>query len=120
VSANPMIEEGRIKFAGLSSESFELPDIGDEVTYTVRGRVTSHLEREMADEGQRVTATVKVIRVVEGISKRVNDPEDGQGSLIDGEGKVADPDEEQESEGEAENVTSISKATGPQFSGGDA
>ena len=122
MSTKPMIEEGRIKFAGLSNESFELPEIGDEVTYTVRGRCASHLEQDMANEGTRVSATIKLLRVVEGVSKKVNDDEDGQPSMFDepvedegGDDDQDDSEGEDDPDAENEPVGFV----GPSFSGGD-
>lgn len=119
MSANPMIEEGRIKFAGLSNEAFELPAIGEEVTYTVRGRVTSHLEQDMANEGTRVSATIKLLRVVEGISEKVRDESADQPSMFDqpaGEDEEGDPDGEPDDDA---NEPEPQGFVGPAFSGGD-
>ena len=66
---------------------------------TMRGIADSLSEQDMADEGTRRTATMKLVRVVEGVSEDVNTPADGQLSL-------GDPDDD-------------SFTGGPSFSGGD-
>ena len=115
---SPLIEEARVKISGTSAESFEMPEIGEERTYTVKAVCTTHTEQDMASEGTRRTVTMKMLKIVEGVSKKIHDSEDGQGSLLDGDGKAVDPDEGQEPDDpDAEHPQST--FVGPQFSGGD-
>lgn len=76
-----MTEEVRYRLRGLSSEQFKRRSVGDEITLTIRGHIVADLEQELAHEGIQRVQTIKVDRMVEGISERVNTDADGQGTL---------------------------------------
>ncbi|MFI7168491.1 hypothetical protein [Rhodococcoides fascians] len=127
----PLIDTARVNFSGMSEESFEdlgEQNIGDIRYFTVKVRVKGFGAVDMAESGVRRAAACKVLKVVEGISEKVKEEDDGQGSMLDGDGQVPEVDphdgEKGDAEGSAdvepENVTPIkAKAAGPQFSGGD-
>lgn len=136
----PLIDSARLQFSGLSAEDFEdVPDIGEQRTYTILATCQSHTERAMANEGTRKSVNMKVVRVLSGVDKSITEetkpepslfdtPEAG-GSDEDGEAgeRPETGDSDTESEGnesdsdESEtpsNVVGIGHA-GPQFSAGD-
>lgn len=122
----PLVDTARIGFQGTSQEAFEIGEnnIGDTMYFTVKCVVRKYDVDDLAQEGTRRRVTLKILKVVEGISEKVKDEDDGQGSMLDGDGQVPDTDtddgEKGESDVEPENVTPIkAKAAGPQFSGGD-
>lgn len=86
-----MTDQTRVKFQGLSAEMFDRAELGDEVVFTVRGVVVKDEEATQAHEGIRRSQTVRVERVVEGVSKSVHDSEDGQMSLAD-----VEPDDDED------------------------
>lgn len=109
----PLIDTARVRFSGLSTEAFEIPSIGETVTYTIKATCTTHTEQDMANEGTRRTVTMKVDRVVEGVSEKVHDGIDGQITLEDSMADVpADEDEGDED-------TNVVDFVGPTFSGAD-
>lgn len=117
--SQPMIEERRVRFSGLSAESFEGLERGEQVTFTVVATCTQTAEQDMKSEGERLTATMKVDKVSRGIDPKINDEEPGEPSLFDS----APADEPDEPEGDADddepsNVTSLGFSGGPQFSAG--
>lgn len=118
----PLIDTARIGFQGTSQEAFEIGEdnIGDTMYFTVKCVVRKYDVDDLAQEGTRRRVTLKILKVVEGISEKVKDENDGQGSLLDDDGTVKAPDEKTEEEPDS-TVTPIkkAKATGPQFSGGD-
>ena len=85
-------DTARVRFSGLFSEAFPIPEIGDQATFTVKATCTAHTEQNMGHEGIRRTVTLKVERVVEGVSESVHDGEDWQMSLADVEIDDEDPD----------------------------
>lgn len=125
----PLVDTARVNFSGMSEESFEdlgEQNIGDIRYFTVKVRVKGFGAVDMAESGVRRAAACKVLKVVEGISEKVKEEDDGQGSMLDGDGKVPEVDPGGDEQGEEsvgvepENVTPIkAKAAGPQFSGGD-
>lgn len=132
--SQPMIDSARLQFSGLSAEDFEVPAIGEERTYTIIAVCQSHNERAMANEGTRKSANMKVVRVLSGVDKTINDEQKDEPSLFDQPPAEDDPDEpegDDEDQGdEADNasaadggasVSSIGTgfAGGPQFSAGD-
>ncbi|MGV8874833.1 MAG: hypothetical protein ACOH2Q_20050 [Rhodococcus sp. (in: high G+C Gram-positive bacteria)] len=126
---SPLIDTARVNFSGMSEESFEdlgEQNIGDIRYFTVKVRVKSFGAVDMAESGVRRAASCKVLKVVEGISEKVKEEDDNQGSMLDDDGRVpeVDPDEKSETDekaaAEPKNVTPIkAKASGPQFSGGE-
>ncbi|MBM4626685.1 hypothetical protein GS453_14675 [Rhodococcus hoagii] len=131
--SQPLIEERRVRFSGLSSESFADLERGEKVTFTVVATCTATAEQDMKTEGERLTATMKVDKVSLGIDPKINDEPAPEPSLFDSE-PADDPDEpEDDGEGqgdEADNaaaddegasVSSIGTgfSGGPQFSAGD-
>ncbi|OZE13350.1 hypothetical protein CH249_01970 [Rhodococcus sp. 05-2255-3B1] len=119
----PLIDTARVSFGGMSEEAFEAlgeENIGDIRYFTVKVRVKSFNAVDMAESGVRRAANCKILKVVEGVSEAVKEEDDGQGSMLDDDGKVPDVDPDEKGEPESENVTPIkAKAAGPQFSGGD-
>lgn len=117
--SQPMIDSARLQFSGLSSEDFEdVPEIGEERTYTIRARCQSHTEREMANEGTRKSVNMKVTRVLSGVSSKIDEEPDQEPSLFDtaaADAEKADDNEEaDESAGEP-----TAAFEGPSFSAGD-
>lgn len=76
-----MTDTARVRFSGLSTEDFDIPDIGDQCTFTIKATCTTHTEQNMADEGIRRTVTLKLDRVVEGVTNAVDQPANGQLTL---------------------------------------
>ncbi|MFH5231919.1 hypothetical protein [Antrihabitans spumae] len=107
----PLIDTARVRFSGLSAEDFEIPDIGEQVTYTIKATCTTHTEQDMANEGTRRTCTMKIDRVVEGISKAVNDAANGQLALV--------PDDESGDEQPGDDSGLGAFKDGPSFSAGE-
>lgn len=133
--SQPMIDSARLQFSGLSAEDFEVPAIGEERTYTIIAVCQSHNERAMANEGTRKSANMKVVRVLSGVDKSIEEPPADEPSLFD-QPPADEPEPEPEGDDEDQgdevdnddaiaeytgNVTSIgpSFADGPQFSAGD-
>lgn len=131
--SQPLIDSARLKFSGLSAEDFEdIPDIGEQRTYTVRAQCTAHTEQAMANEGTRKSVNMKVVRVMAGVTEKIReDEDDGQPSMFDSDGKVPDEDVDEsdaaivddettradpEDDDTPSNVTAF---TGPSFSSAD-
>ena len=108
MTARPFVDTARIKIQGLSSEQFERREIGDQMTLTVKGTIVSDLEAAQAHEGTRRVQTLKLERVVEGVSEKVHETADGQLSLDD----AAEAEPETDAPGGAFEG-------GPAFSGGE-
>lgn len=109
----PLIDTARVRFSGLSTEAFEVPEIGDAITYTIKATCTTHTEQDMANEGTRRTVTMKVDRVVVGISEAVNTPADGQLTLVPA-------DDGDQGDGDTEPTGGLGEFTGgPSFSRGE-
>ncbi|NKU63866.1 DUF7171 family protein [Prescottella equi] len=129
-----MIDSARLQFSGLSAEDFEVPAIGEERTYTIIAVCQSHNERAMANEGTRKSANMKVVRVLSGVDKTINDEQKDEPSLFD-QPPAEDPDEpegdDQDPDAEGDNADAVAEYTGnvasigpsfdggPQFSAGD-
>lgn len=113
----PLIDTARFKFRGLSSESFERRELGSEVVFTIKGVIVKDESDVQAHEGNRISQTVKIERVVEGVSDTVHESGDGQLSMAD---VPADDDED---EPEDEDVVPIGGGrggfVGPTFSSTD-
>lgn len=134
MNKQPLIEEARVKFTGLSSESFEMPDIGETRTFTVKATCTDQLRKDMKSEGERVSVTMKIDKVVEGVSQKINE-DSAEPSLFDtpegsddtesdeSDTDSGDPDTESEGEetdsGDSETPSNVKAFTGPQFSAGE-
>ncbi|MBM4522492.1 hypothetical protein GS462_21675 [Rhodococcus hoagii] len=126
-----MIDSARLQFSGLSAEDFEVPAIGEERTYTIIAVCQSHNERAMANEGTRKSANMKVVRVLSGVDKTINDEQKDEPSLFDqplagepdepGEPEADDEGQADEADDEGASVSSIGTgfSGGPQFSAGD-
>ncbi len=116
----PLVEAARVRFSGLSAESYEEPQIGDQRVYTVLATCTAITEQDMKSEGTRRTATMKVDRIMEGVDHSIEDEAKPEPTLFDGpsDGPVAADDD-----GEPESVGSIMSGLafdgGPAFSGAD-
>ncbi|WP_037141723.1 hypothetical protein [Rhodococcoides fascians] len=121
----PLIDTARVGFQGTSQEAFEIGEanIGDIMFFSVKVVVRKYDVDDMAQEGTRRRVTLKILKVVEGVSDAVKEEDNGQGSLLDSDGTVKKTPENDETKDDApaEKVTPIkkAKATGPQFSGGD-
>lgn len=116
----PLIDTARVNFSGMSEESFEglgEENIGDIRYFTVKARVKGFSSVDMAESGVRRSASLKVLKVVEGISESVKDEDDGQGSLVDDDGTT--PTVHDDDADEAPAAPKVTKLAGPQFSGGD-
>ncbi|MBT9295365.1 hypothetical protein KKP62_10360 [Rhodococcus sp. GOMB7] len=143
----PLIDSARLQFSGLSAEDFEdVPDIGEQRTYTILATCQSHTERAMANEGTRKSVNMKVVRVLSGVDKSITEETKPEPSLFDTpeaggsdeDGETGDRSESGDSDtesgepgtesegnesdsGESEtpsNVVGIGHA-GPQFSAGE-
>ncbi|WP_058037066.1 hypothetical protein [Rhodococcus sp. KB6] len=110
MSAQPLIEEARVKFTGLSAESFEEKEIGTKVTFTIAGTVSGHSQSQQSHEGMRRVQTIKVDRVLTGVDHAIDDVEEEQPSLYD---------TPSESEPDDETSSNVSDFTGPTFSSDD-
>ncbi|MBM4516409.1 hypothetical protein GS432_08075 [Rhodococcus hoagii] len=126
--SQPMIDSARLQFSGLSAEDFEVPAIGEERTYTIIAVCQSHNERAMANEGTRKSANMKVVRVLSGVDKTINDEQKDEPSLFDqppadqsDEPEGDDEDQGDDADDEGASVSSIGTgfSGGPQFSAGD-
>lgn len=73
MKSQPQIEEGRIRFSGLSSESFELSNVGDTIVLTIRGRVKKVIEEEQASEGTRHVMNLSIEKVLTGVNSKINE-----------------------------------------------
>lgn len=111
----PLIDTARIKIQGLSSELFERREIGDEMTLTVKGTIVSDLESVQAHEGTRRVQTLKLDRVVEGVSEKVHENADGQMTI----GDVPDDHAPEDESSEPVDEGGLGEFTGgPTFSAG--
>ncbi|NKV45443.1 hypothetical protein GS926_14940 [Rhodococcus hoagii] len=126
--SQPMIDSARLQFSGLSAEDFEVPAIGEERTYTIIAVCQSHNERAMANEGTRKSANMKVVRVLSGVDKTINDEQKDEPSLFDQppaeESDAPEGDDEPDPEATDDEGASVSSigtgfTGGPQFSAGD-
>jgi hypothetical protein len=105
----PFIESAHVKLSGISSEAFDLPTKGEERVYTVLARRDGYAVREFKTQPDRVEATMKIIRLVEGSVDLKPNEEDGQMSIAD----VPEDDEESGVLGDT------GEFVGPQFSAGE-
>lgn len=127
--SQPMIDSARLQFSGLSAEDFEdVPEIGEQRTYTIIATCQSHTERAMANEGTRKSVNMKVVRVLSGVDKTINDESKDEPSLFDqppadqsDEPEGDDEDQGDDADDEGASVSSIGTgfSGGPQFSAGD-
>lgn len=116
--SQPMIEEGRFRFGGLSAESFDLLDTGDVVTLTLRARVKKVIKEEQANEGNRHVMVLSVERVLTGVDKSIEDEADSEPSLFDS--TPADEDADPDEGGDDATVSTLDTGfQGPMFSAGD-
>ena len=107
----PLIESTRLQFSGLSAEEFEdVPGIGDTRVYTVRTRCISHNEQEMAGEGIRKSSRMKIVQVLSGVDKTIEDLPAPEPSLFD---QPTEPNTDNGPDGES------SEFEGPAFSAGE-
>ncbi|WP_047888554.1 hypothetical protein [Rhodococcus sp. ARP2] len=112
MNAQPLIDSARLQFSGLSAEDFEdVPEIGEQRTYTILATCQSHTERAMANEGTRKSVNMKVVRVLSGVDKSIEKEIEDQPNLFD-----SAPDAGGESGGEIETPSNVSDFTGPKFS----
>ncbi|MDV8066411.1 hypothetical protein R4P64_07835 [Rhodococcus sp. IEGM 1366] len=135
MNAQPLIDSARLQFSGLSAEDFEdVPEIGEQRTYTILATCQSHTERAMANEGTRKSVNMKVVRVLSGVDKSIAEDAKAEPSLFDtpqgddteSEDSDTDSDEpDTESEGDdtdsadSETPSNVTAFTGPQFSAGE-
>lgn len=127
--SQPMIDSARLQFSGLSAEDFEdVPEIGEQRTYTIIATCQSHTERAMANEGTRKSVNMKVVRVLSGVDKSIEEPAADEPSLFDqppadepDEPEGDDEDQGDEADDEGASVSSIGTgfSGGPQFSAGE-
>ncbi|NKU54963.1 hypothetical protein GS881_15555 [Rhodococcus hoagii] len=127
--SQPMIDSARLQFSGLSAEDFEdVPEIGEQRTYTIIATCQSHTERAMANEGTRKSVNMKVVRVLSGVDKSIEEPAADEPSLFDqppadepDEPEGDDEDQGDDADDEGASVSSIGTGFrgGPQFSAGD-
>lgn len=110
----PLIDSARLQFSGLSAEDFEdIPEIGEQRTYTILATCQAHNERAMANEGTRKSVNMKVVRVLSGVTEKINESPADDPSLFDSE---PEPDAE---DGDTEEGATVHEFTGPSFSAGD-
>ncbi|UJC77968.1 hypothetical protein D4768_09835 [Rhodococcus erythropolis] len=114
MNAQPLIDSARLKFSGISSEDFEdIPDIGETRTFTITAQCTKHIEEQMANEGTRKIANMKIEKILTGVDNRINDTPPAEPSLFD-----STPETETKTDDKTpSNVVGIGQ--GPQFSAGD-
>lgn len=118
----PLIEAARVRFSGLSTESYEEPEIGEQRVYTVVATCTAITEQDMKSEGTRRTSTMKIDKVSAGIDSKIMQSVEPEPSLFDGPsaGPVA---ADGDADGEPESVGSIMSGLafdgGPAFSGAE-
>lgn len=132
--SQPMIDSARLQFSGLSAEDFEdVPEIGEQRTYTIIATCQSHTERAMANEGTRKSVNMKVVRVLSGVDKAINDEQKDEPSLFDSAPADESDEPEDDRDVDAEladgqhddepvgTVSSIGTgfSGGPSFSAGD-
>ncbi|OZD65127.1 hypothetical protein CH263_13365 [Rhodococcus sp. 06-1059B-a] len=82
----PLIDAARVNFSGMSEESFDNlseDNIGDIRVFTVRARVKGFSSVDMAESGVRRSASLKILKVMEGVTKKVLEDDDQQPSLYD-------------------------------------
>ncbi|OZE98104.1 DUF7171 family protein [Rhodococcoides fascians] len=124
MSQQPLIDSARLKFSGMSAEDFEdVPEIGEQRTYTILATCQAHTEQAMANEGTRKSVNMKVVRVLSGVTEEINKPEDPSLFDQDEDGdeptdpdEVDEPEDPDEPEAEPSNVT---KLANPAFSSQD-
>lgn len=114
----PLIEAARVRFSGLSTESYEEPQIGEQRVYTVLATCTAITEQDMKSEGTRRTSTMKIDKVSEGIDNGIEDGDDDPDLFSIGsvDGPTA-ASSEPEKLGDV--ISGIAFDGGPTFSGGN-
>lgn len=116
----PLIDSARLQFSGMSAEDFEdVPEIGEQRTYTILATCQAHNERAMANEGTRKSVTMKVVRVLSGVDKTIEDEPEEEPNLFDSQPA---PDEDLGDDGDGEDSddgATVHEFTGPSFSAGD-
>ncbi|ROZ49364.1 hypothetical protein EEB13_05415 [Rhodococcus sp. WS3] len=111
MNAQPLIDSARLKFSGISSEDFEdIPDIGETRTFTITAQCTKHIEEQMANEGTRKIANMKIEKILIGVDKRINEEAPVEPNLFD---SPVEPDPEGD---EDETPSNVAAFTGPEFS----
>ncbi|WP_343466305.1 hypothetical protein AAI421_17940 [Rhodococcus aetherivorans] len=118
-SPKPLIEAARVRFSGLSTESYEEPEIGEQRVYTVLATCTAITEQDMKSEGTRRTSTMKIDKVSEGIDSSIDagaeaDPDLFSIGSVDGPTAAGS-----EPERIGDVISGISFEGGPTFSGGN-
>lgn len=110
----PLIDSARLKFSGISSEDFEdIPEIGESRVYTIRAQCTKHIEEQMANEGTRKIANMKIEKILTGVSEKIREDNE-EPSLFDSDPEPQADDDETDSEG-----ATVHEFNGPSFSAGD-
>ena len=113
MTAQPLIDSARLKFSGISSEDFEdIPDIGETRTFTITAQCTKHIEEQMANEGTRKIANMKIEKILTGVDNRINDTPPAEPSLFDSTPSA-------DANGDDETPSNVSDFTGPTFSSDD-
>ncbi|KXF56170.1 hypothetical protein AXA44_02750 [Rhodococcus sp. SC4] len=119
----PFIDSARLQFSGLSAEDFEdIPEIGEQRTYTILATCQAHNERAMANEGTRKSVNMKVVRVLSGVTDKINEQPESEPTLYDEPVPVPDEDDADEDDGLGdtdEDGATVHEFTGPSFSAGD-
>lgn len=116
--SQPLIDSARLQFSGLSAEDFDdVPEIGEQRTYTIIATCQSHTERAMANEDTRKSVNMKVVRVLSGVDRSIEDETDTEPSLFDS----TPGDEGQDDDDEGATVSTLDTGFdgGPTFSAGD-
>ncbi|MBM4592256.1 hypothetical protein LRM64_10140 [Prescottella equi] len=125
--SQPLIDSARLKFSGISQEDFEdIPAIGETRTFTIRAQCTKHIEEQMANEGIRKVANMRISKIVSGVDKSIEDKEGDEPSLFDTDpaDEPDEPEDDREQDAEEDEGASVSSigtgfTGGPQFSAGD-
>lgn len=114
----PLIDSARLQFSGLSAEDFEdIPEIGEQRTYTILATCQAHNERAMANEGTRKSVNMKVVRVLSGVTEKINEQPESEPTLYDE--PVPDEDDADGLGDTDEDGATVHEFTGPSFSAGD-
>ncbi|NKS64614.1 hypothetical protein GS966_20140 [Rhodococcus hoagii] len=121
--SQPLIEEAHVKFAGSSSELFELEEVDTEVVFTVKGTIKGD-SREKQVHGVRRTMTVSITKVIQGVSKKILETDEEPSLFDEASADESDEDARPELPGDDDEGASVSSigtgfSGGPQFSAGD-
>lgn len=108
----PLIDSARLHLTGTSPESLDsVPAIGDVRPYTILAECVGHHEDKTAHNGIQKVVRLKILRLLPGVDKAIEDEPEAQPNLFDA------MDEGEADDGSIEGPVFEG---GPTFSGGDA